>query len=400
MVRTDNDKKGTVGTILFYGTPAYGHINPTLPIVCELVKNGYQVVYYATEEFRQAIEATGAEFHLYDFSDTGWTPQVGSRILELTELVLKFTDEQIERLLKQAEEWKPVLILHDTIAFWGRAIASVLKIKAVSVNTIVTAYNYTGKAFRLYLSRFSWTCLSEFRVLPSICRYRRRLQKRYPIPKMNLLNLLMNKEELNLFTYPGFIHPEESKLKEGYFFLGPSAIMRQVSSEQDENYQYDNLIYVSLGTVFNESLHFFRTVMDEFANTKYQVMISCGKQYDVLIKEQIPDNIILKRYVNQNAVMKNAIVFITAGGMNSICEAASCGVPCLIYPQQGEQDINSIYFERNGLGNRIKSEHNLLQKTEKLLNGFQPNADLIREFNTIHMEELMIKIKQYIGITE
>ena len=45
--------------------PAYGHVNPTLAVVQELVRRGDKVVYYLTEEFRAAVEATGATFRPY-----------------------------------------------------------------------------------------------------------------------------------------------------------------------------------------------------------------------------------------------------------------------------------------------------------------------------------------------
>ena len=49
-------------TFAFFNSAAYGHVNPTLAVVKELVTRGQRVVYYLTEEFRSMIEATGAEF--------------------------------------------------------------------------------------------------------------------------------------------------------------------------------------------------------------------------------------------------------------------------------------------------------------------------------------------------
>ena len=388
-----NDTHGPAsGNILFYGTPAYGHVNPTLAIVTELVRCGYAVTYYATEEFRRVIEACGAEFLAYDFGALEWEPQVGSRIPELAELLLRFTDAQLEGLQQQARERNPVLIFHDTIAFWGRAVADTLGIRAVSVNTIVTAYRYTGRAFRMYATRFAWTGLSEVKAIPGVRKYKKRLKKRYPVKRTDLLGLLMNEEEFNIFTYPRQVHPEGRKMKENCFFLGPSAILREDTFEEKEEYRYSNLIYVSLGTIFNAGLEFYRTVLSQFCGTKYTVVISCGKHYRRLAEENAPPNVILKPYVNQKLILKNAVLFITAGGMNSICEAAANGVPCLMYPQQGEQDINARMFEKLGLGKIIRSERQLLAAAEKLLESFCPNPELICEFSTVHIKELMTQL--------
>jgi UDP:flavonoid glycosyltransferase YjiC (YdhE family) len=51
--------------IVFLIFPAHGHINPTLPIVRELVKLGRPVVYYNTPGMKEKIIAAGAEFRSY-----------------------------------------------------------------------------------------------------------------------------------------------------------------------------------------------------------------------------------------------------------------------------------------------------------------------------------------------
>ena len=56
--------------ILFISIPAYGHVNPTLPIVTELVQRGHHVVYYNADTFEQVIKGTGAEFRSYPNSST------------------------------------------------------------------------------------------------------------------------------------------------------------------------------------------------------------------------------------------------------------------------------------------------------------------------------------------
>ena len=48
--------------IIFYTTPAHGHINPVLPVISRLIKEDYEVVAYSTEEFRSLIENSGAVF--------------------------------------------------------------------------------------------------------------------------------------------------------------------------------------------------------------------------------------------------------------------------------------------------------------------------------------------------
>ena len=51
--------------VLFFTTPAYGHINSVLPIVERLVNKDYQVICYSSKEYKQIIEETGAKYIEY-----------------------------------------------------------------------------------------------------------------------------------------------------------------------------------------------------------------------------------------------------------------------------------------------------------------------------------------------
>lgn len=51
--------------ILMINLPFSGHVNPTLPLTAELVKRGHKVDYICSEQFRDAIETTGADFIPY-----------------------------------------------------------------------------------------------------------------------------------------------------------------------------------------------------------------------------------------------------------------------------------------------------------------------------------------------
>src|SRR4051812_13306005 len=50
--------------VAFFCWPGAGHVNPTLPLVEQLVRRGETVDYYCTDEFRTAIERTGARHRL------------------------------------------------------------------------------------------------------------------------------------------------------------------------------------------------------------------------------------------------------------------------------------------------------------------------------------------------
>jgi UDP:flavonoid glycosyltransferase YjiC (YdhE family) len=66
-----------VSKILVFNVPAHGHVNPTLPVLRELVSRGEQVAYYLTDEFEPQIRHTGAEFRRINDTQMGSGPPPG-----------------------------------------------------------------------------------------------------------------------------------------------------------------------------------------------------------------------------------------------------------------------------------------------------------------------------------
>ena len=63
-----------------------------------------------------------------------------------------------------------------------------------------------------------------------------------------------------------------------------------------------------------------------------------------------PPNFIVQPYVPQLEVLRRARAFVTHGGMNSVGEALSFGVPVVVVPQMGEQEIVGRRVEQLGAG--------------------------------------------------
>ena len=378
-------------SIIFYTTPAHGHINPALPVI-RCLSEKYHVIAYSTEEFQSVLENSGAVFYPYNLGDIRFDTSVGSKILPLTHLILQFTRQTLPELIQQAKETSPVLIIHDTLALWGRIVGSCLSVPTASLNTIQTIYSIPSNTFRLYCRHFALRTVFQLYALKDILKIRKYLRKHYIIDKSDFLSLLMNREKLNIFTYPRCMHPDGQTLKEDCFFLGTSARLRKNQTGYTMT-EYHNLIYVSLGTIFNKNLSFYQRLIKEFGNTEYHILVSCGDNFDKLKKKNFPKNFTLAPYVNQSAVLIHAQLFITAGGMNSLCEAVAMGVPCLIVPQQGEQSANAVMAQRLKAG--IISKGKFYRESKQLIDTFQKNDTLINTFSSVHLNTLMTVLENY-----
>lgn len=379
-------------TILFFTTPAHGHINPALPLINKLICSGYKVIAYSTPEFKSIIEDSGALFIEYDSGGISFDPSIGSEILPLTKLILRFSEHIMPILLDDIEKYKPCLIMHDTLALWGRIASETSGVHGVSINTLQTIYGLGSRTFRIYCRNFGANTLPQIRDLKQIIKIRKRLDRKYILLKKDIISLLMNREKLNLFTYPVCMHPDGSRLSNDCFFIGNTSSLRQTKG----GFRTDkSVIYVSMGTIFNKNLRFYRRLIEEFKNTEYDLLVSCGSNYGILKQMDFPDNITLAPYVDQKDTLKHARLFITAGGMNSLCEAISAGVPCLIVPQQGEQRANAAMVRRLGAGKISKGK--LYRESRDLINNFERNPDVIKAFSKIDLDLSLSVIKDYIN---
>src|ERR1700730_15004971 len=113
--------------LAFFNLPAYGHVNATLPVVAELVRRGESVVYYNSEEFRKAIERTGAEFRSYHPPVDEDAGQTAENLLRLTAVLLETSLDLLPSVLGDIEKDPVDYVIHDSVCPWGRFVVQVLK---------------------------------------------------------------------------------------------------------------------------------------------------------------------------------------------------------------------------------------------------------------------------------
>lgn len=93
--------------------------------------------------------------------------------------------------------------------------------------------------------------------------------------------------------------------------------------------------------------------MEAFRNEQVDVIISVGKKFPIHKLKNVPENYRIYNVVPQLAVLKKADVFVTHGGMNSVNEALSIGVPMVVIPFMSDQPTNARRIEELGLGKKL-----------------------------------------------
>ena len=345
----------------------------------ELVSRGHEVWYYSYNIMREKIESAGATFISCDDYDTEQklsakdSIRVGKDLAFSTKILVDTTLALDDKILSQIVKLKPDCIVADSMALWGKAIALKLGIPFVSSTTTFAFNQHSAKIMKQGLRDLFKMLFS----MPKTARQVKRLKdKGYPVK--NILDIIGNDDNTHtiVYTSPGF-QPCSETFSDKYVFVGPS--IRCATDEIEK--KRDKLIYISMGTVNNYMMPFYRTCISAFKDTEYQVIMSVGKLVSLENFEKLPENVAVFSYVDQIAILKKADAFISHCGMNSVSESLYFSVPLVMVPQTTEQ--KGVAERVFGLGAGIKLDKmdatSLLNAVKEIFNDstYRKNAEKI-----------------------
>lgn len=344
--------------VLFVNAGSEGHINPTLGVVQELIRRGEEVVYFTGDSMRERVTETGAKVISCDarklleaFLAGGRHPW--ARVSGL----LRTADVIIPSILEQTKGQHFDYLIHDSMFGCGRLVAQVLNLPAVNS---CTSFGFQESNFDALqdsrLQQFTGETneqqKAEFKQLVS------HVEERYHVEVGSPYDVFFNPAPLTIVYTSRNFQPAGDSFDESYKFVGPSITPRSHGGEElgSLDLNTDNLIYISLGTVFNEAGNFYKLCFEAFANTPYTVILSVGGRTQLDSLGEIPANFIVRNYVPQLEVLQHAKLFITHGGMNSTSEGLYYGVPLIVIPQSADQPMIARRIAELGAGMQLELE--------------------------------------------
>lgn len=357
----------TKPTILIYTIPATGHVFSMLAFIDTLVVNGYRVVVYSSKNYKEVIEHTSAVFKPYALNTESIDLKDGSRLLKFRRIILKYTYDLLPELLSEAKTLKPSFILHDAAAHWGYRVAQYLEVPAVSFCSFICVDRWYSRVAIKYLQNFF---LSTIRDLPELFRTRgivRRLKQQYHFKDYSLLSVLLNHEPCNFISYPKTLQYGSKNFQEDYIFLGPCAAHRNVAIHN--SYTVDSNkrnCYISLGTIMNDNLSLLNKLIDALIKSNFDIYIADGASI-LNVPIELQERVHIEHFYEQLQLLPHMDLYMCGGGINSVCESILAGVPCLLFPQQGEQKICCLQVEGQGFGYIANLTLPLLPQIEKTL---------------------------------
>jgi MGT family glycosyltransferase len=155
-----------------------------------------------------------------------------------------------------------------------------------------------------------------------------------------------NRQALNVIFTSRYFHLAGEAFDETYQFVGPSL---DATAPRVPAADARPLIYISMGTIFNNLPEFYRACFQAFGGTDYRVVMSTGKVSPDALGTP-PANFELHPFAPQLQLLGEASLFITHGGMNSVSEALWKEVPLLMFPQHGDQHLVAARVAELGAG--------------------------------------------------
>ncbi|MFG1604613.1 macrolide family glycosyltransferase [Actinoplanes sp. NPDC049265] len=335
----------------FVGRDGAGHVNPVLPVVAELVGRGHRVTYAVGAPFAEAVRRAGATCLVLpaaEFRHGGRSGQSALRdtttdvVAMIADLLLAHTDRELPVLREAFAADPPAAVCYDTNSLAGAMLADLEKVPGVQLRPTFAANEH-------------YTPLQEFvpdpgRLAESMAAADERVRAytaTFGVTRTLGTVLTRSPGELDVVFVPKEFQYAGDTFDDRHVFVGPSEHQRVDAADWEPPAPGTRLLFVSLGTLMNRNPEFFRTCVEAFAGTAWQVAMAVGDHVDL---GAVPANIEVRPYFPQLEVLKHAAVFVTHAGMNSTMEAVLNQVPTVAVPQMPEQRANARRLHELGLG--------------------------------------------------
>ncbi len=112
-------------------------------------------------------------------------------------------------------------------------------------------------------------------------------------------------------------------------------------------------VYMTMGTVWNQDLDIFRSVIEAVRDQDIALILTIGRQNDPASLGPQPDNVRVHQYIPQGLLLSRCDAIVTHGGAGTTLGALAFGVPLLMLPQGADQYANAERVVAAGAGRQL-----------------------------------------------
>jgi MGT family glycosyltransferase len=343
----------TTASAVVFSMPERGHFNRLLPLISGLADTGMPTHVWTDVRFREEVARAGGRFvdlfagRPIESADATSTP-VSCRYVS-------FAGRYADDVAREVAALRPAIVVHDTFAVIGAAVANHLVVPRVNV---CAGHNRAPIPSVETLRRDPRVSVSE-----ECWRGVRALRERHGMPDASPFSYVTAlSPDLNVYCEPPeFLRPEEREPFEPIAFFGSLSI-KDPGGETSSSALFgaDSVgrlrIYASFGTVVwryyeAEALRALEALGEAVSDMEGAVaLVSLGgggptKHMARLARR----NVRVERYVDQWNVLRAASVYLTHQGLNSTHEAIFQETPMISYPFFADQPSLATRCQELGL---------------------------------------------------
>lgn len=335
--------------IAFFHFPAFGHINPTLGVIRELVRRGHRVTCTSTDHFAPNFKAMGAEPVSYPsaFGDYYTSPFSAEAMkgdgLRCVREAVALADSVEDFYTAE----RPDVVVYDAMAWGARFFAAKHGVPAVRTFATFGANEH----FSLRKD-FPVAELTDPLIMDALAELEAHLPKT-GLAGTTAMEFLAGIEERTVVFLPREFQYAGDTFDERFVFAGPCFGDRSAFQGTWEPSGDRPVLLISMGTAATGWPEFFTMAVEAFGNSRWDVVMALGAQLDPADLGELPPNFEVAQYVPQLDVLRHASAFVMHGGMNSVMESLHRGVPMVVIPQMSEQRANGQRVAELGLGRAL-----------------------------------------------
>jgi MGT family glycosyltransferase len=348
---------------LFVIPPFWGHINPSLSIGRTLLERGHNVAWAGMSEIKEELLPEGGTYyfmqqtanenkeeidHIIKLQNKGANmPALEALKLGLEDTYIPFAKMMFHEFNGIVGEFKPDVIVNDCITFVGCLSAQINNIPCATITPITpNALHDPNMAPKVT----EWVHSSIIDM-----QHELGIEGDEEYISSRLLNMY--------YTSQKFVGYKDEDCPPWMKFIGALTGRPDTTPFDWDRLAKSDLpkIYISIGTVIVDSRKEFFSRMAEALGNKPVTVVAAA---DPAILNNWPDNFIVQSYVPQSALMKHVDVVIGHGGLNTVCDAYTNGIPMLVIPMAFDQSHTAQLIENYGCGIRLKYKRMRVQDVE------------------------------------
>lgn len=335
--------------VLMSTCAAHGHIHPNLPVMAELVARGHRVTYPVPDRFADAVGATGATVlpittDLPDPAKGQQWPEGGIEAMRL------FSDEArsaYRQITAALGDDLPDIVCYDGSGWAGHALSRVHGVPRVELAPHMVAWDTFEEDFAE-----AYAELDE----PEGLVWQAEMDAWLAEVGVNTGNKeFLGPPDRSVVLIPEAMQPNRDRVeRDRYTFVGP--VIGDRSHQGSWPAPDRPLLLASLGSAYSDRPAFWRDCIAAMHGTGWLSVLAIGPHVDLADLGEIPDDVIVREWVPQLAVLEHASAFITHAGMGGCAEGLWHGVPMVAVPQASDQLVNGPRLAEIGVAEHLPAE--------------------------------------------